>query len=253
MVTADSVKAKIQGLIDTSNETTGQNDTDLTSAVNRLKDGYGQGGGDNHYDTFWDSFQDNGQRTSYGYGFSGVGWNNTTFKPKYPIVVVGDASYMFNDCALTDFDFVAEGIALDFSGATLLTYVFRNCKGIKRLGTIDCTNCKELNRTFYSCKIVTIDNFIVHENLKYSNTFDYASLENISVSGTIAQNGFKLTSSKLSKASITSIINALSTTTSGLTVTLSSAAVDAITEVEGSINWWGELVDSRPNWTISLV
>lgn len=44
MATADSVKAKIQGLIDTSNSTTGQNDTDLTSAINHLKEGYGQGG-----------------------------------------------------------------------------------------------------------------------------------------------------------------------------------------------------------------
>lgn len=44
MATADSVKAKIQGLIDTSNATTGQSDTDLTSAINHLKEGYGQGG-----------------------------------------------------------------------------------------------------------------------------------------------------------------------------------------------------------------
>ena len=43
MATADSVKAKIQGLIDLSNSKTGQSNTDLTSAVNELVDGYGQG------------------------------------------------------------------------------------------------------------------------------------------------------------------------------------------------------------------
>lgn len=45
MATAESVKAKIQGLINTANETTGGADTDLISAVNTLAAGFGQGGG----------------------------------------------------------------------------------------------------------------------------------------------------------------------------------------------------------------
>lgn len=48
MATADSVKAKIQGLIDTANATTGNTDTDLTTAVGSLVAGYGQGGGDSY-------------------------------------------------------------------------------------------------------------------------------------------------------------------------------------------------------------
>ena len=43
MATADNVKSKIQGLINKSNETTGNADTDLTSAVNSLVGGYGKG------------------------------------------------------------------------------------------------------------------------------------------------------------------------------------------------------------------
>lgn len=45
MATADSVKAKIQGLIDSANDTTGNEDEDLTTAVQALIDGFGQGGG----------------------------------------------------------------------------------------------------------------------------------------------------------------------------------------------------------------
>ncbi|MBQ8830850.1 MAG: hypothetical protein IJ017_04580 [Oscillospiraceae bacterium] len=45
MATAESVKTKIQGLIDTANEATGGTDTDLTAAVNTLIAGFGQGGG----------------------------------------------------------------------------------------------------------------------------------------------------------------------------------------------------------------
>ena len=43
MVTADSVKAKLQGLIDTANAATGNADADLTAAVNALAAGFGQG------------------------------------------------------------------------------------------------------------------------------------------------------------------------------------------------------------------
>lgn len=45
MATADSVKAKLQGLIAKANETTGNTDADLTTAVNALVAGFGQGGG----------------------------------------------------------------------------------------------------------------------------------------------------------------------------------------------------------------
>ena len=46
MVTADSVKVKIQGLIASANAKTGNTDADLTTAVNALIAGFGQGGGD---------------------------------------------------------------------------------------------------------------------------------------------------------------------------------------------------------------
>lgn len=45
MATAESVKAKLQGLIDLANTTTGNTDADLTAAVNSLIAGFGQGGG----------------------------------------------------------------------------------------------------------------------------------------------------------------------------------------------------------------
>jgi hypothetical protein len=44
MATAASVKAKIIGLIDKSNATTGNTDADLTTAVDALVEGYGKGG-----------------------------------------------------------------------------------------------------------------------------------------------------------------------------------------------------------------
>ena len=46
MATADSVKAKMQGLIDSANAATGAEDTTLTAAVNTLIAGFGSGGGE---------------------------------------------------------------------------------------------------------------------------------------------------------------------------------------------------------------
>ena len=43
MVTAESVKVKLQGLIDTANAATGNADADLTAAVGALAAGFGQG------------------------------------------------------------------------------------------------------------------------------------------------------------------------------------------------------------------
>ena len=37
------------------------------------------------YDTFWDSYQENGNKVAYRLAFFGSGWNDTTFHPKYPI------------------------------------------------------------------------------------------------------------------------------------------------------------------------
>ena len=45
MTTAESVKAKLQGLIATANAATGNADADLATAVNSLVAGFGQGGG----------------------------------------------------------------------------------------------------------------------------------------------------------------------------------------------------------------
>lgn len=220
--------------------------------------GKSEGGGDSYYDAFWDAYQDYGSRRNYTYAFSYEGWNDKTFNPKYPIIATGNASYMFDSCQVTDFDFVEKGITFDTSGATSLTYCFRQCKGIYRIGTIDCTGCSDLNRIFYACKMPVIDNFIVHENLTYTNTFDYATIEDITVSGTIGKNGFKLTTSTLAKKSIISIINALSTTTSGLAITLSKTAVNnAFATSEGASDGstseeWLSLIATKSNWTISL-
>lgn len=265
MATADSVKAKIQGLINTANETTGKNDATLTEAVNHLKEGYGQGGGDSD---FWDKYQDNGNRTDYLRAFGGIGWNDETFKPKHSIRPVNSTN-MFSDCRITNLKKLMEdrGLELDFSGITYnrVSQVFSDSK-ITDLGIIDVSSCASIGYLFYrASNLVNIEKLILSSDGKTTfagNEFTSCSaLKEIRVEGVIGKTGFNTSSAKsLSKASIESIINALSTTTSGLTVTLSKAAVDRISTEEeyGSYVWWYTLAGDgttdgiRPNWTISL-
>lgn len=53
MATIQSIKSKIQGLIDKSNEATGGNDTDLTSAVDSLIANQGGSGDEDEYNVEW--------------------------------------------------------------------------------------------------------------------------------------------------------------------------------------------------------
>ena len=74
-------------------------------------------------------------------------------------------------------------------------------------------------------------------------------LRNITFSGTIGKDIDFQKSTKLTKASIESIINALSSTASGVTVTFSQIAVNNAF----STDEWNALIATKPNWTISLV
>ena len=81
-------------------------------------DYYGSFGMQTEYDRFWDVFQTNGTRTEYSYGFSGYGWTDETFKPKYDIRA-GVSTGLFNGSKITDLVSALEkaGVGLDLSGA----------------------------------------------------------------------------------------------------------------------------------------
>lgn len=215
-----------------------------------------------HYDEFWDEFQKYGNRTRYMSGFAGDGWTNKTFKPKYNIAGNQSMSSLFYACGIKG-DLVEilsnAGVTLDTSKTTSLNSAF-NSTYITRVGVISCEGITSasgcLQIFIQSTKLVTIDKLILKSDgsQKLTSSFDGCSaLENLTIEGVIGQNGFDVQySPKLSKASITSIINALSTTTNGLTVTLSKTAVESAFGSTTSTEWTN-LIGTRSNWTISLV
>lgn len=225
--------------------------------------GYGEGQ-QSEYDRFWDNFQDYGNRTNYEDAFNAAHgiWNDDTFRPKYDLIF-GDGYYgysAFKRLSVTNLAETLEnlGVQLDTSRCGNLAYLFQSST-TQRIPTIDCTNAHGnasagLEYSFFDCgSLHTIDKLIVTEQLKYVQTFNYCpSLVNIVFDGVIGNDISFRDSTNLSKASITSIVNHLSTTASGKYLTLSKTAV---TNAFGSTtaSAWTSLVNSRSNWTISLV
>ncbi|MBE6739702.1 MAG: hypothetical protein E7565_05230, partial [Ruminococcaceae bacterium] len=74
----------IRAIAEKIREKTGGNSAyktaDMPGAIEDVFEaGKSQGGGDSYYDTFWDNYQQNGNRTNYENAFAGYGWNAETF------------------------------------------------------------------------------------------------------------------------------------------------------------------------------
>lgn len=211
--------------------------SEMPEGVDEVYDAGIEQGKKAEYDRFWDSYQNDEvqqkPRTHYNYAFYQVGWTDITYNPKYDFEIqyaVGMFSYNHITDTLK---------ALDFTKlASPASNVFARSKKLK-----------------------TIRKVIVNEATTFSGWFtEDVELENITFEGTIGQSDLNLQwSTKLSKASIENIISVLSTTTSGLAVTLSKTAVNKAFETsEGANNGatstaWTNLIGTRSNWTVSLV
>jgi hypothetical protein len=204
---------------------------EMPNAINEVH----EAGKQAEYDAFWNAFQLNGSRNDYRYAFSYTqSWTDELFKPKYPITSLGNNNsvgmFMYNT-TLTD------------TKVPIKIASYGSSKG-------DAAN------TFFQCnQLKKIRKFIVDENTTFRQAFNFcSSLEELNIEGVIGQNGFDVHwSTKLNKASITSIVNALSTTTSGLSITLSLTAVNNAFEGGSTGAEWLALAGTRSNWTINLV
>lgn len=229
------------------------------------------------YDAFWDAYQDYGNRKSYQYAFAGTGWNNVTLKPKYTITITAsNATSMFVRCncyGKTRLDMTEICKKLDTSNLTSAALMFQDA--FLENVTVDLGNATTLNNCFSSGNVganksirnVTLK--VTEKCTSLSSAFAYCDATEEVIftdDSTIAADGLNFRwSTKLNKASIKSIINALSDEKEGLTVTLSQIAVDTAFETvkdaaDGSTSaeWIALAGDEntegiRPKWNISLL
>ena len=215
------------------------------------------------YDTFWDVYQENGSRLNYNYAFAGTGWTEKVFCPKFNFKPTGTYCMFYNNKFAGDLVQRLEecGVSLDLSRVNDGTRTFMYATKITRIGSVNVSLAPSINEFFSWCtSLVTIDELTITETTTSgTNMFlNCYELQNIVFSGIIGFNIGLPQSTKLTKASIQSIVSHLSDTTSGKTLTLSKTAVNNAFETasgtaDGSTSEeWLNLVATKPNWTISL-
>ena len=237
---------------------------EMATSVNGVYDA----GKQKQWSDFWDALQKNGKLTYYRCSFYGSGWHSDTFYPKYDITgYTGHGT--FSNFALdypTALDLVQRledcGVTLDTSKATIMSETFYGA-GFSRIPAVSCVSATSLSNVFSYCSAKTIEKLILKADgtNTFTNVFVSCSkLQDITIEGVIGNNGFNMSAcTQLSKASITSVVNALSTAKNGLTVTLSLAAVNKAFETSEGANDgeasmdWVQLEATKINWNISLV
>lgn len=221
------------------------------------------------YDTFWDSFQNNGNRTSYSFAFaedSNYSFWSKGFTPKYPIKLVYSgygSKYLFyyfgynTHTAIDLSDFMKKNNitfycnlynlpSTDYIPIGEHTFRYSYFSHLPKLLVY-----YALDYTFYGCsKLVTIDElrFNGSANTSYYPFTNCNLLENVNFTGTLKGNGMNLSSStKLTHDSIMSLINILydySSTTTKKVLTLGTTNLAKLTADEKAIA-------TAKNWTLS--
>jgi hypothetical protein len=193
------------------------------------------------YDTFWDVFQENGNRQSYYMAFQTMGhssWDDRNFKPKYDIRPITTAQYLFYSFGsaaqkILDLKQMLDdsGVVLDLSQCRYNFYVFINA-WFSHIPYVDFTGSSvnlDICETFKSCKhLETVDGIKVKRELLFTNTFNGCEkLENILFDGEIGNSISFADSPLLTVVSLRSILTALSknsTYANGKTVTFDTAS-----------------------------
>lgn len=239
----------------------GDGATDIYDAI--YQDGV-EDGKKSEYDAFWDVAQNYGKLETYHMAFSGPLFNDKNFKPKYDMHCYGRCDQMFLYSPITNIKKSIEdaGVILEFSRVTHLYQTFANSETTE-IGIIDATGAVSLYGLFHQARRLTnVEKLILKESAydNVNNIFNQCSaLKSIVIDGVIMQNGYNLSHSPLNKQSITNIVNTLSATTTGLTVTLRLDAVNSAFETtpgaaDGSTSQeWLTLAATKSNWTISLI
>ena len=209
-----------------------------TGVANGLKRGK-ELGAEAAQTAFWEAVPEVTQK----YLFAGPAWNTDTFYPIKSFSFYGDyADYMFahHNIASSPYDLAqrleACGVRLDFSGITCANSVFYKCN-LTGLPLLDFAGCTKLTGTFaFSQNLRTITALLLGEDCVFDKTFQKCTaLENLTVFGTIGQNGLDVSDCPLTQQSLLSILNALKSGVSGLTVTLGESNLAKLTEAEKAI------------------
>jgi hypothetical protein len=228
--------------------------------------GKSEGGEDNYYDEFWNLYQDNGTRKDYNRAFGGVGWTDTTFKPKYDISPE-NAGGLFAFSKITNLKKLLEdlGIELDFSKVTYgrFTQLLMDST-VTDIGVVDASRYETADYLFYNAtKLVNVEKLIITDTGKFTfpnSVFQNAkSLKEIRFEGVIGKSiNFK--DCPLSVDSMIDIINHLKSNWADggsltQTLTFSGTCWDALEnsgrmpdDANENFTTWRDYLESNKGW-----
>ena len=210
------------------------------------------------WDRFWDNFQDYGSRTDYVAAFRT--WGHKHISPKYPISSYSLYEFLARSkCETFDWSMVEEKPISSAYYICGLQEKIKSCDIAIEPDT-PTPSATFIQGAFYCAyEIETIKKIISVEAMKFVNTFGFCNkLKHITFEGVIG-NSINFQWSPLTKVSITNIINTLSSTVTGQTLTLKLSAVNTAFETssgagDGSTSAeFAALVATKTNWTITMV
>lgn len=177
------------------------------------------------YDRFWDEYQVNGERKKYFYGFSGLGWTDQTYNPKYAInAKANESSGIFYESGISDTKVPIKLYKGNYNDGTV-SQVFYGCKKLK---------------TIYELELEDITVITNGSTNLFKNC---VALENITIKGVI-EIPFNLQDSPLlSDKSIQSIIDCLKDLTDleAKKLTFHKTAIEKLTSNQKAViknkNW----------------
>lgn len=172
------------------------------------------------YDAFWDTWQQNGNRTSYIACFAGQAWTDELYNPKYPINATSHAGEMFKYSQITS---TKVPIVTDM-GYT--TSVFQGCTKLKTIPSLKVTeNNQTFSAWFNDCPKLEEINFTEDSVIAKSISFFQSPL--------------------LNTASVNGIIHALKDLTGAATQTLTFHA-----DVKGKLTDAQKAAITAKNWQL---
>ena len=208
------------------------------------------------YDAFWDAKQPGKGKPETMNGNFGGRWTVETFNPKYDIVPTSCPNLFFGNYLKIDLveHLKSIGRRLDFSQCDNQNSAFYMAN-FTHIGTASALG--GYYNVFLDCKnLVTIDEWGDAQGREMTGngmttTFSgCTALENIKIKGKFANDIYFHWSTKLKRASIESIVAALSDNVSGKKLQLSKTAVENAFPVSDD---WRALVMAHQNWTITLL
>ena len=217
--------------------------------------------GKSWYDEFWDLYLSRCEQVGYQYAFAGRGWHYDTFFPTRDIILKNGASYVFQETYMLPLKQCLDknGVKLDTSNMTnmdrLFYWAMQGSNSGHIIPPIGNNNVTSAQYCFYvATGLEKIEKLTVAPTCNMTEAFFRCdALREITLENEIASSTWKFNNTHmLSRETITHIIGKLSEATTGLSITLSSAAVTNAFESVYSEEWQA-LVSSKPNWTISLV